>query len=186
LYSFTFVLFLCTLPFLYGQTVTLPGMTEATSVAPNDLLWLWLDPAGANVSRKIKAGNLLKRARSCEIIIGNPNASAVLADGDDSPVTCGNVTGADATITAVACYADAGTPSVNPILSGGSSTSILASPLTCGTAAWAAGTVSGAPILHSFASNGATCSVTPCSLNSNINQAGGTAKYVIVRFTIVN
>ena len=176
-------------PFLYGQgTITLPGMTEITSISANDLLWVWLDPAGTNASRKIKASNLLKRSHSCEVAFGNPNSSApVLADGDDQPVACGNISGGDATITAVACYADAGSPTVTPILTGGSSTSILTGALTCGTASWAAGTVqsSPAPVLHSFSSNGATCSSTPCTLDANLTSAGGTARYAVVRFTIL-
>jgi hypothetical protein len=53
------LLFLLIVPFLYGQTITLPGMPETTTIAPNDLLWVWLDPAGANATRKIKASNLL-------------------------------------------------------------------------------------------------------------------------------
>lgn len=186
--SICLILFLCSLPFLYGQTITLPGMTAATSVAPNDLLWLWLDPAGANVSRKIKASDLLKRPHSCEVVFGSSNSTAaVLADGDDQPVACGNVSGVDATITAVACYADAGAPSVTPILTGGSSTSILTGALTCGTATWAAGTLqsSPAPVLHSFSANGATCSSTPCTLDANLTTAGGAARYVVVRFTLL-
>ena len=181
-------------PFLYGQgTITLPGMTEVTSISANDLLWVWLDPAGTNASRKIKASNLLKQYRSCEIVFGDPKStSPVLEDGDDQPVACGNVSGVDATITAVACYADAGTPSIAPVLSGGSSTSILSSgspagTLPCGTAQWASGTVqtTPAPVVHSFSANGSTCALTPCTLDANIYAAGGVAKYVIVRFTLL-
>jgi hypothetical protein len=177
------ILFLCALPFLYGQTVTLPGMTEATSVAPNDLLWLWLDPAGANVSRKIKASNLLKRFHACEVIIGNPNtAGAVLTDLDDAPAVCGNVSGADQTITAVACRADAANASVLPTLTGGGT--ILSGAITCGNGTWAAGTVSGTPTIKTFSANGATCSVTPCTVDAIISSAGGSARYAIIRFTI--
>ena len=173
-------------PFLYGQgTITLPGMTEITSISSNDLLWVWLDPAGTNASRKIKASNLLKRPHSCEVVFGNPNSAApVLDNADDQPVACGNVSGGDATITAVACYANAGSPTTNPILTGQGATSILSSALTCGTAGWAAGTVNGSPVLHTFSSNGATCSSTPCTIDANIT-ADGTARYIIVRFTIL-
>jgi len=182
--ALTGLVLLLSVPFLTGQTITLPGMTETTSISANDLLWVWLDPAGANTTRKIKASNLLKRNYACEVIFGNPNASAALADGDDAPRTCGNISGADATITAVACYADAGSPTVTPILTGGTSTSILTGALTCGTASWAAGTVNGTPTIKTFSSNGATCSSTPCTVDTNLTTAGGTAKYVIVRFTI--
>jgi hypothetical protein len=177
------ILFLCSLPFLYGQTITLPGMTEVTSIAANDLLWVWLDPAGGNVSRKIKASNLLRRLHSCEIVIGNPNtAGAVLADGDDAPAVCGNVSGSDQTITAVACQADATGASVLPTLTGGGT--ILSGAITCGNGTWAAGTISGTPTLKTFSANGATCAVTPCTLDATIAAAGGNARYAIIRFTI--
>jgi hypothetical protein len=119
----------------------------------------------------------------CEIVVGDP-AGSVLADGNDTPVVCGNITGADVTITAAACYADAGSPTVTPILTGGSGTSVLTGALTCGTASWAAGTINGTPTIHSFSANGATCSSTPCTLDANITTAGGTAKYIVMHFTI--
>jgi hypothetical protein len=97
---------------------------------------------------------------------------------------CGNDTGVDETVTAVACYADAGTPTVNPILTGGAATSILSGALTCGTASWAAGTVNGSPVLHTFSGTGATCAATPCTLDGNIATAGGTAKYLVMKITL--
>src|SRR5580765_1539320 len=100
--SICLILFLCSLPFLYGQTVTLPGMTEITSIAGNDLLWVWLDPTGANATRKIKASNLLKQNHSCEVVFGDLQAQAAINAGSDQPGSCANVSGHDATITAVA------------------------------------------------------------------------------------
>lgn len=122
--------------------------------------------------------------RTCEIAVGDPGAaSPVLVNDNDTPVVCGNVTGKDLTITAVACWADAGSPTITPILTAGAGTSILTGALTCGTTSWAAGTINGTPVLHSFSANGATCSVTPCTLDANITAAGGVAKYIVVRFT---
>jgi hypothetical protein len=119
----------------------------------------------------------------CEVVIGDPGAaSPALANDNDTPVVCGNVTGADVTVTAVACYADAGSPTVTPILTGGGA--IVTGAITCGTASWAAGTISGTPTIHSFSANGATCSSTPCTLDANITAAGGTAKYIVMHFTI--
>lgn len=182
-FAFFGILFLCCLPWLYGQTVTLPGMTETTTIAANDLLWVWLDPAGTNATRKIKASNLLKRNHACEIVIGNPNtAGAVLADGDDAPAVCGNVSGGDEIITAVACRADAAGASVLPVLTGGGT--IVSGAISCGDGTWAAGTVSGTPTIKTFSSNGATCSSTPCTLDAAIDTAGGSARYAIIRFTI--
>lgn len=123
------------------------------------------------------------KIRSCVAIFGDPSAaSTALADDDDLPVACPNDMGADWTITTVACYANAGSPTVTPILTGGSGTSILTGALTCGTASWAAGTVQGtAPVVHSFSGAGATCSSTPCSIDANITTAGGTAKYIVLK-----
>jgi hypothetical protein len=123
------------------------------------------------------------KTRICEVVIGDPGAaSPALANDNDTPVVCGNVTGSDVTITAVACYADAGSPTVTPILTGGGA--IVTGAITCGTASWAAGTISGTPTIHSFSANGATCSSTPCTLDANITAAGGTAKYIVMHFTI--
>jgi hypothetical protein len=126
------------------------------------------------------AGNPI---RTCVIITGDPGAaSPVLADDNDSPVACGNTWGSDWTIQSVTCWANAGSPTVTPILTGGSATSILTGALTCGTAAWNAGTVQAlAPVVHSFSGTGATCSSTPCTIDANITTAGGTAKYIVVR-----
>lgn len=177
------LLFLASLPFLYGQTITLPGMTEVTSIAPNDLLWVWLDPAGANATRKIKASNLLKHNRSCEVVFGSADpAATALTDASDQPRACRNVSGADQTITAVACNADAGSPTVTPVLTGGGA--ILTGAITCGNGTtWAAGTISGTPVIHSFSANGATCNNPPCTLDANLTAANG-AKYVTIGFTI--
>jgi hypothetical protein len=111
------------------------------------------------------------RVRTCEITVGDP-AGPTLVDGNDSPVLCGNKTGAPLTITAVECYADAGSPTVMPALTGGSSTSILSGPLTCGAGSFAGGTLNGAPTQ----ANGE-------SIDANIVAAGGTAKYIVIRIT---
>lgn len=123
------------------------------------------------------------KIRSCVAIFGDPAAaSTVLADDDDLPVACPNDMGADWTITTISCYANAGSPTVTPILTGGSATSLLTGALTCGTASWAAGTVQGTPpVVHSFSGAGATCSSTPCSIDANITTAGGTAKYIVLK-----
>lgn len=109
--------------------------------------------------------------RTCIVVTGDPGAaSPVLADDNDSPQVCKNKTGATMTITSVSCYADAGSPTVTPILSGGGATSILTGALTCSqTAGGAAGTVNGSPALTSN-----------LTIDSNITTAGGTAKYIVV------
>jgi hypothetical protein len=108
---------------------------------------------------------------ACEIVIGDPGTTTpVLADDNDTPAVCANVSGSSQTITAIACYANAGSPTVNPIITGGGGTSLLSAPLTCGTGSYASGTLSGTPSL----SNGAT-------IDANIATAGGVAKYIVIR-----
>ena len=92
-----------------------------------------------------------------------------------------NIFGKDWKITAVACYANAGSPTVTPILTGGSATSILTGACTCGTGAWAACAVNGSPLVHTFSGTGATCSSTPCDVAANITTAGGTAKFLQIK-----
>jgi hypothetical protein len=163
-----------------GTTGSLTKWTSSSAVGNADL-------TGDVTTSGTVATTLATKYKThiCEIVVGDPGAaSAVLADDNDTPRVCGNITGADVTITAVACYADAGTPTVTPILTGGTSTSIVSGAITCGTGSWAAGTISGTPTIHSFSANGATCSSTPCTLDANITTAGGTAKYIVMHFTI--
>jgi hypothetical protein len=184
-----------------GTLIVGPTRTAPATPGPSTLA-CWFDSASNSLKCKDASANVhplftdisgtattaqlptAAKIKPCEIVIGDPGAgSPVLADDNDAPATCGNVQGADLTITAVACWADAGSPTVTPILTGGAATSILTGALTCGTGAWATGTVNGTPVQHSFAADGATCSSTPCTLNANITTAGGTAKYLIVRIT---
>lgn len=174
-------LIVISVPFLYGQaSITMSQFTEAVTVNPTDIFWLVI-PGKPDLSRKIQASNLLKHNRSCEVVFGNADpAATVLTDNADQPRSCRNVSGADQVITAVACNADAAA-TVTPVLTGGGT---ITGQFTCGTGAnWAAGSIVGTPTLHSFAANGATCSVAPCTLDANLQAANG-AKYVIIGFTI--
>jgi hypothetical protein len=111
--------------------------------------------------------------RTCEVAIGDPGSgSPVLVNDNNSPAVCGNKTSATMIITAVECYANAGSPTVNPIITGGSTTSILSSALTCGIGSFAPGTLNGAPTETSGQ-----------SIDANISVAGGTAKYIVIRIT---
>lgn len=145
--------------------------------------WLFFD--GTNWSAVLGGGSGGgNRIVECIVTTGDPGAaSPVLANDNDSPAQCGNDFGADLTIVAVAGYADGGSPTVTPILTGGSGTSIVTGAITLSGAAWTAGTVNGTPVIHAFASNGATCPSTPCTLDSNITTAGGVAKYIVMKYT---
>jgi hypothetical protein len=111
------------------------------------------------------------KTRVCEIHIWGTGAAGVLQDADDEAASCYNGFGATETITAVTCYANAGSPTVTPIITGGGT--ILSSALTCGTTSFAAGSLSGSPTL---ASAGA--------IDANITTAGGTATNIRLVFTL--
>ncbi len=111
--------------------------------------------------------------RPCEIVIGDPgSASPALANDNDTPAVCVNDSSQTMTITAVKCYADAGSPTVTPIITGGSGTSILSGALTCGTGSYATGTLNGTPT-----------ETAGQTIDGNLTTAGGTAKYVVIRIS---
>lgn len=112
------------------------------------------------------------KVRTCEVVIGDPVGSA-LADTNDTPDVCANLTGATMTITEVKCKADTstGTPEVLPIIHGGAADSILTAAIACGNNVFgSAGTLNGTPVQ----ADGET-------IDGNISTAGGTAKYIVIR-----
>lgn len=113
--------------------------------------------------------------RTCEIVVGDPGAASVaLANDNDTPRVCYNATGVTLTITSVLCYSDAGSPTVTPIITGGTSTSILSGALTCNqTGAGASGSLQGTPTMASAD-----------TIDGNITTAGGTAKYLVIRIKL--
>ncbi len=114
-----------------------------------------------------------QQIRTCEIVIGDPGAaSSALADDNDTPSVCVNDTTATMTITAVKCYANAGSPTVTPIITGGGATSILSGALTCGTGSYATGSLNGTPT-----------ETAGQTIDGNITTAGGTAKYIVIRIS---
>ncbi len=119
---------------------------------------------------KVTAAQLV---RTCEIVVGDPGAaSPVLANDNDTPSVCVNDTTATMTITAVKCFADAGSPTVTPIITGGGGTSILSGALTCGTGSYATGSLNGTPTQSAAG-----------TIDANITTAGGTAKYLVIRIS---
>lgn len=164
-----------------GQFSSAPADHQDASPASAPIVSHHPNQAAAEI-KAIEAWAQNERIKTCSIVIGGVSSSdPALLDDDDKPSVCDNDTGTDQTIIAVACRANTGSPTVNPILTGGSSTSILSSTLTCGSGTWAAGTINGTPVLHSFSSNGATCSSTPCTLDANIVSAGGAATMIAIK-----
>lgn len=134
-------------------------------------------PSGSGVINANQLGGKAAAAlliRTCEITIGTPAAgSSALANDDDVPGVCGNLTGATMTILEVKCRADSstGNPAVLPIISGGAADSILSSAIACGNGAFgSAGTLNGTPT-----------QTDGQSIDGNISVAGGTAKAIVIR-----
>jgi hypothetical protein len=111
--------------------------------------------------------------RSCELHIWGTGAAGVLQDTDDEAISCYNDTGVTTTVVAVRCWANAGSPTVLPKVTGGAN--LLSGNLTCGTASWANGTLNGTPTL----ANGGT-------FDANIVTAGGTATNIrlVITYTV--
>jgi hypothetical protein len=66
-----------------------------------------------------------------------------------------------------------GTPTVLPILTGGTTTSILSTAFACGAATWAAGAVNGTPALLTATLTGSTFTGTaPFTIDANVVAAG--------------
>lgn len=111
------------------------------------------------------------KIRTCEIHIWGSGTSQVLQDTDDELASCYNDYGVTETIAAVRCWGNAGSPTVLPIINGGGT--ILTGALTCGTASWAAGTLSGTPTLSAAG-----------SIDGDIVTAGGTATNIRIVITL--
>ena len=168
-----------------GTSWTLPSLGVTTlsvaSATPVANLTLASDsqlPAITSAG-KVAASALpdAQRKRICEVHIGSAAGSA-LTDGDDEPASCFNDYGTSLTISAVRCYADAGSPTVQ--LARNDSTNILSGNLACGTAAWAlADGQSGRPSIS------ATSLGNGQWLDVNIVSAGGAAKFLRVVVTMV-
>lgn len=129
----------------------------------------------ADVTGSLPTANMAAAAlvRPCEIVIGDPGTtSPTLANDNDTPAVCVNDSAATMTITAVKCYADAGSPTVTPIITGAGGTSILSGALTCGNGSYASGTLNGTPT-----------ETAGQTVDGNITVAGGTAKYIVIRIS---
>lgn len=160
-------------------------MSDDTTTFPGETFTIRYETTGG-INRWKAFSNAIPdkyKLRPCAEAVGDVSVDAPpLLDDQDSPAACSNRFGKDWKILTVVCRADAGAPTITPILTGGSATSILTGPCTCGTGAWAACAVNGAPLVHPFSGTGATCSTTPCDIAINITTAGGTAKFLRVEF----
>jgi hypothetical protein len=158
---------------------TFNTILKAPSTLPSDLTFVLPDGNGSSGDLLITDGQGMlswgsadvNKIKICEIAVGNTYVSKnSLVDEDDTTMACGNKFGATLTITEVECYADAGSPSVMPKISGGSD--LLSSELTCGNGSFTSGTLNGTP-----------AQTVNQTIDGNIVVAGGAAKYIVIRIT---
>jgi hypothetical protein len=139
-----------------GDISLLPGDAQPMQYDTTLNRWTPFGPAALHVYRW----------RPCNLGAGSPDPSAApLSATDALNEACPNDYGRDLELMALSCRANNTGVVITPILTGGSSTSILTGPLTCGNATWADGTVQTTrPVLHTYSGTGNTCAVTPCSM----------------------
>ena len=122
--------------------------------------------AGA-VATALRTGLNVKR---CELHVWGTGTSSVLQDTDDEVASCLNKYGVTWTVTYVGCWANAGSPTVMITKTGGNN--VLTGNLTCGTASWASGSLTGTTADKQTADGG--------TVDVNIVAAGGTATNIRV------
>jgi hypothetical protein len=110
------------------------------------------------------------------------DAPPLVAD-DDLPSGITNDYRRPFKVLAVACYANTGTLTMTPILTGGTGTSIVTGACTCGVGTYAATgcTVNGTPTINPYNADGFTCASTPCSADANLTSVDGVAKYGLLK-----
>ena len=114
------------------------------------------------------------RTRTCEIHIWGSGTSQALQATDDEPASCRNKLGVTITITAVECWANAGTTTTLDVVVTGGST-ILTSAVTCGNGSFAAASLSGTPTL----TNNGTLDV-----NIGVADASTTNVRAVITYTV--
>lgn len=125
------------------------------------------------------SGSSATITRVCEITIDG--GGEAVTDDQDALASCRNKykdsdgNGITLTIQSVECWANAGSPTVRPIITGGAADSILTGNLTCGAGSFAAGTKSGTPTLAPNA-----------SIDANVSAAGGVATYIKILITFTS
>jgi hypothetical protein len=158
------------------------------TLQPNESAILWYDTTATKFQVISHSVPDKLKVFTCLIPFGSARSDAApLVDDDDETDTCPNDTGKDMVITAVACKANAGTPTVTPILTGQGATSIVTAACPCGAGTWAACTLAATPpVLRSFSGAGqATCSTPPCTIDANLTASGGVAKWAKIKIVRV-
>lgn len=152
---------------LAGSTVptgTCQSGARYTQTLTQPVLWI----CGSNSAwKKVTIENFTS---SCEILLGDPSATSLpLVNDNDAPAVCTNTSSSNQEIISVSCYANEGSPTVLPKITGSGENSILTGNLTCGNGSYTFGTLNGTPALST---NG--------TIDGNIVSAGS-AKYIIIR-----
>jgi hypothetical protein len=157
-------------------------LSDDITVAANQCHVLRYDLTTARWRSAVNSVPDYLRLRPVGTIIGDPGAtSSTLADDNDTPKGFSNRYTRDLKMLSLVCKADQGTPTINVVWAG-TTTSIFASPpCTCGTTGngTTCALASPAPLIHSFATDGTTCTTAPCALDFTIATAT-TAKYIVI------
>ena len=163
-------------------------ITGDVTIAPSLCKAVWYDATVGFQKWRLWDGtpeDYLK-LRPFSLFVGDPDTSSPpLIDGNDSPTVWTNLYRRPLKILALACKADAAGLVIRPILTGQGATSIVSSDCTCGNGAFATCALTGQPVLQPATNAGANCATAPCSLDFNIQTAGGTAKIVIGNFEAI-
>jgi len=164
-------------------------LTDDVTIAPKLCKPVWYDATATKWKLWDGTPEDYLKLRPFSLFVGDPEASSPpLLDGNDSPTVWTNMYRRPLKILALSCRVDAGTLTIQPILTGQSATSVVTGACTCGTTTFATcALATPLPILQPVTpgSAGATCPVQPCSLDFNIALAGGTAKMLIGNFEAI-
>jgi hypothetical protein len=163
--------------FLLGEDITmLPGQCATLRYDATAATQRWRTLSGAVPDSM--------RLRPVTVQIGDPDpGSPLLVNGNDSAGAWTNMFRRPAKVLAISCMGNVGATTVTPILRGGSPTSLLTGPCTCGNGTFAACTMQAvAPIVQASGSGtaGATCASPPCGIDVNITAADGTTRQVTI------
>ena len=123
------------------------------------------------------------------VIVGDPDSgSPDLVVGNDTPEGFVNRSGRDMEVRTLACKTNAGQVTINPVLTGGSATSILTGTgkCACVSTGWTNCTVqsgTSAPVVKSYTGAPPSCGTPPCSIDFNIDTIETAAKYLNISGT---
>ena len=159
------------------------GLSDDMTLPPGQCKPLWYDSGNQRWYPWDGTPEDYLKMRPFSLFVGDPDPSSpALLAGNDSPTVWTNLYHRPLKFLAMTCKVDAGTLTIQPIITGQSATSIVTGPCTCGVGAF--GTpcaLTGQPMLQPATNAGQSCPAGAglCSLDFNIQTTDGTAKVLI-------